>query len=64
MLKCTKCGVEIRYIAGAPSTGLSGQPIPVDLMLEHLISDKGRRVEGYREHVCKPREGVTGDESE
>jgi hypothetical protein len=57
MLKCPKCGEEIRYIAGAPSAGTFGQPIAVDIALETLISNTGRRLQGYREHICKPVEG-------
>jgi hypothetical protein len=53
MLKCPKCGAEIRYIVGAPSAGTPGQPIAVDIALETLISDTGRRLQGHREHECK-----------
>jgi len=55
MVKCAVCGQEIRYIVGAPSTGFSGQPIAVDIAVETLISENGRRLQGYREHKCKPR---------
>ena len=50
MLKCLKCGDEIRYIAGAPSSG--GLPIAVNMKEEYLISESGRRVKGYKEHIC------------
>jgi hypothetical protein len=50
MLKCPKCGDEIRYIAGAPSSG--GLPIAVDMKEEYLINDSGRRIKGYKEHIC------------
>ena len=52
MMQCPKCSKEIRYIAGAPSSGRV--PIAVDLLPETIVSESGRRITGYREHVCKP----------
>jgi hypothetical protein len=52
MIQCPKCGMEIRYIAGAPSSGKPGEPIAVDIKSEILISESGRRMIGFREHRC------------
>jgi len=52
MMKCPKCGGEIRYIVGSSSSGNPGQPITVDIKPKTLISESGRRIMGYREHEC------------
>jgi hypothetical protein len=47
MIKCPKCGKEIRYI-----TAERGQPIPVDDKICRLIAETGRIIHGYKEHKC------------
>jgi len=56
LVVCPKCGGEVRYIALAPSAGTPGQPIAVDTALETLISESGRRLQGYKVHVCPEKE--------
>jgi hypothetical protein len=51
MVKCPKCGNEIRYITAAPSIGNNGI-IPVDPRERELITETGRKVRGYRLHIC------------
>jgi len=52
MVKCSKCGGEIFWVTGAPSSGNPGNPIAVDTPLITLITRNGRKVEGYKEHKC------------
>jgi hypothetical protein len=52
MFLCPRCKREIRYITGAPSTGRAGDPIAVEVKAEYLITESGRRVVGFREHIC------------
>ena len=54
MVVCPKCGKEIRYISAAPSVGGNGI-IPVEVRLEEIITEKGRKVQGYRAHICSSR---------
>ncbi|GHV91199.1 hypothetical protein AGMMS50268_17020 [Spirochaetia bacterium] len=51
MVKCPKCGKEIRYIASQ-----QGQPIPVELDETHLVTESGRLQRGHKEHIC-PQSG-------
>lgn len=51
MVKCPKCGQEIRYITAAPSAGNNGI-IPVDPREQELITEKGRKVRGFYPHKC------------
>jgi hypothetical protein len=65
MAVCPKCGKEIRYIPAAPSMGGNGI-IPVEIREEELVTEKGRRVRGYRAHECAgkkvcSRRGITPD---
>jgi hypothetical protein len=52
MVRCPKCGREIRYITAAPSAGSNGI-IPVETGQEELISETGRVLRGYRVHECR-----------
>jgi hypothetical protein len=58
MVKCPKCGVEIRYITAAPSLGSNGI-IAVDVKQEELISETGRVLRGYRAHRCREKQYCT-----
>jgi hypothetical protein len=65
MVRCQKCGQEIRYIVTAPSMGNNGI-IPVDPQEQELISETGRKLRGYQPHVCHlpkqcTRPGTTPD---
>jgi hypothetical protein len=55
MVKCPKCGQEIRYITTAPSMGSNGI-IPVDPPEKELITEKGRKVQGFALHQCQQKE--------
>ena len=61
MLKCPKCGKEIRYIVGAPSSGNSGQPIAVDVEYSEVIHDSGSIVKGHVRHRCKEEADQDGN---
>jgi hypothetical protein len=52
MVVCPECGQEIRYISAAPSMGGNGI-IPVEVRGEELITESGRKVRGYRAHICR-----------
>jgi hypothetical protein len=58
MVKCPKCGNEIRYITAAPSMGDNGI-IPVDPQERELITETGRKVRGYSVHICHPPKRCT-----
>jgi hypothetical protein len=65
MASCPKCGKEIRYISVSPGAGVNGI-IPVETREEEIITEKGRRVRGYKAHECAgnkacSRRGITPD---
>ena len=51
MVKCTKCGAEIRYIPHGSDT------LIVNAESHELITDSGRIVKGHSRHVCSMRTG-------
>jgi hypothetical protein len=51
MVVCPKCGKEIRYISASPGMGGNGI-IPVEVREEELVTEKGRKVRGYKAHEC------------
>jgi hypothetical protein len=59
MVRCPKCGMEIRYItasAGVRDNGI----MPVEVRQEELITETGRKVRGYRAHRCGGNNAVQG----
>jgi hypothetical protein len=60
MFFCPNCHKEVRYITAAPSTGKAGEPIAVDVTPEYLITESGRRIMGFREHLCPRKELIEG----
>ena len=55
MVKCPKCGAEIKYIP-IISMGHERTSAAVDPELTEVIQDSGRVVKGYLRHKCPERD--------
>ena len=52
MVRCPKCGCNIKYIPQDPGV------IMVDADYTELINDSGRAIKGYLPHVCSKKEAI------
>ena len=51
MVKCPKCGAEIKYIP-VTSAGYERSAVTVETETTEVIQDSGRVVRGYLRHRC------------
>jgi hypothetical protein len=57
MVKCSKCGAEIKYIPMATRSE-SGASVIVDAGYIEVINDNGRVIKGHIRHKCPEKEDV------
>jgi len=61
MVKCSKCGAEVRYIPCSLSLSASGVIITEAAETE-IITENGRIVKGYNRHICQNNKQSAGNE--
>ena len=59
MQKCTKCGVDIKYIATGP-----GKSVACDAERLQFVTENGRQTFGYLIHKCDKAENENGKNEE